>query len=100
MFGFRKKNYTPLSGGLHLGHQRTIISKTIQHFVFDILLNFQLDFERLPQFMFALHEQIGSRDENLHLSGKVFSAWLKVFRINPEFRILRLTFHRRSASKC
>ena len=22
------------------------------------------------------------------------------FRINPEFRILRLTFHRKSASKC
>ena len=27
-------------------------------------------------------------------------AWMKVFRINPEFRILRLTFHRKSASKC
>ena len=27
-------------------------------------------------------------------------AWVKVFRINPEFRILRLTFHRKSASKC
>ena len=27
------------------------------------------------------------------------SAWVKVFRINPEFRILRLTFHRKSASK-
>ena len=26
-------------------------------------------------------------------------AWVKVFRINPEFRILRLTFHRKSASK-
>ena len=26
--------------------------------------------------------------------------WVKVFRINPEFRILRLTFHRKSASKC
>ena len=25
---------------------------------------------------------------------------VKVFRINPEFRILRLTFHRKSASKC
>ena len=30
----------------------------------------------------------------------VMSAWVKVFRINPEFRILRLTFHRKSASKC
>ena len=27
-------------------------------------------------------------------------AWVKVFRINPEFRILRLTFYRKSASKC
>ena len=28
-------------------------------------------------------------------------TWVKnVFRINPEFRILRLTFHRKSASKC
>ena len=26
--------------------------------------------------------------------------WVKVFRINPEFKILRLTFHRKSASKC
>ena len=25
--------------------------------------------------------------------------WVKVFRINLEFRILRLTFHRKSASK-
>ena len=25
---------------------------------------------------------------------------MKVFRSNPEFRILRLTFHRKSASKC
>ena len=27
-------------------------------------------------------------------------AWVKVFRISPEFRILRLTFHRKLASKC
>ena len=27
-------------------------------------------------------------------------ASVKVFRIIPEFRILRLTFHRKSASKC
>ena len=29
----------------------------------------------------------------------VIKAWVKVFRIIPEFRILRLTFHRKSASK-
>ena len=27
-------------------------------------------------------------------------TWMKVFRINPKFRILRLTFHKKSASKC
>ena len=27
-------------------------------------------------------------------------TWVKVFRISPESRILRLTFHRKSASKC
>ena len=27
-------------------------------------------------------------------------SWMKVFRIIPEFRILRLTFHRKSAAKC
>ena len=32
------------------------------------------------------------------LSGDI--TWVKVFRIIPEFRILRLTFHRKSASKC
>ena len=30
---------------------------------------------------------------------QVGSTWVKVFRIIPEFRILRLTFHRKSASK-
>ena len=28
------------------------------------------------------------------------TSWVKVFRIIPEFRILRLTFLRKSASKC
>ena len=27
-------------------------------------------------------------------------SWVKVFRIIPEFRILRLTFHRKSVLKC
>ena len=27
-------------------------------------------------------------------------AWVKVYRIIPEFRILRLTFHRKSDSNC
>ena len=46
--------------------------------------------------------------QNLDMGRKettMFSAfdskltWVKVFRIIPEFRILRLTFHRKSASK-
>ena len=31
---------------------------------------------------------------------KIVSPWVKVFRMIPEFRILRLTFHGKSASKC
>ena len=30
----------------------------------------------------------------------VLTTWVNVFRIIPEFRILRLTFHRKSTSKC
>ena len=30
----------------------------------------------------------------------ILHAWVKIFRINLEFKILRLTFHRKSASKC
>ena len=39
-----------------------------------------------------------SKDERI--GEKVNNTWVKVFRINPEFRILRPTFHRKSASKC
>ena len=35
-----------------------------------------------------------------HLSPGEYNAWVKTFRIIPEFRILRLTFHWKSASKC
>ena len=30
----------------------------------------------------------------------IMEAWVNVFRIIPEFRIMRLTFHRKSAPKC
>ena len=30
----------------------------------------------------------------------VIDSWVNVFRINPEFRIFRLTFHRREESFC
>ena len=33
-------------------------------------------------------------------ASKVLKASVKVFTNKPEFRILRLTFHRKSASKC
>ena len=36
----------------------------------------------------------------LHGPHLKITPWVKVFRIIPEFRILRLTFHRKSASKC
>ena len=39
----------------------------------------------------------GARDLTFGLS---LNPWLKVFRINNEFRILRMTFYRKSASKC
>ena len=37
-----------------------------------------------------------------HKSGSDITSimWVKFFRIIPEFRILRLTFHRKSDSKC
>ena len=38
--------------------------------------------------------------DSSHTAGKFFKTWVKNFRINPEFRILRLTFHGKSASKC
>ena len=45
------------------------------------------------------------RDLNGHLvnwqiSPSTCFTWVKVFKIIPEFRILRLTFHGKTASKC
>ena len=39
-------------------------------------------------------------DNYFAVKGELFSTWVKVFKIIPEFRILRLTSHRKSASKC
>ena len=50
-----------------------------------------------------------SKSTDRHARGKILLgkiskrdtySWMKVFMIIPEFRILRLTFHRKSASKC
>ena len=43
-------------------------------------------------------EILGPVQQTCELKIKII-AWVKVFRIIPEFRILRLTFHRKSASK-
>ena len=43
---------------------------------------------------------IGSLVRKVTVLRRMSKAWVKVFRINPEFRILRLTFHRKSAPKC
>ena len=45
------------------------------------------------------HQLDESRFINVNASLDLF-PWVKVFRIYPEFRILRLIFHRKSASKC
>ena len=71
-----------------------------------------VDFEKfysefLPQFLTGCE---GIDDTQKNMLGQNFKidevewiflyTWVKVFRIIPEFRILRLTFHRKSASKC
>ena len=48
----------------------------------------------------SLVAQHGNKCQNLICWYHVNNVWVKVFRINPDFRILRLTFHRKSASKC
>ena len=59
-----------------------------------------------PQFPAAGSQQrlsIGSqggRNKVNYVQCGLFIQWVKVFRIIREFRILRLTFHRKSASKC
>ena len=44
---------------------------------------------------------IGGQIVFLYIPENLFdNAWVKVFRIIPEFRILRLTFPRKSTPKC
>ena len=48
-------------------------------------------------------EEEQGADKGPELDGRwdmITTTWIKVFRSFPEFRILRLTFHRKSASKC
>ena len=62
---------------------------------------------RLPSWKDLLHSNISFYFDSLGMDTcwflhamyfAYFIAWVKVFRINPEFRILTLTFHRKSAS--
>ena len=46
----------------------------------------------------AIMEKKFKEAEGVYLE-QVRITWVKVFRIIPEFRILRLTFHRKGASK-
>ena len=43
---------------------------------------------------------VGVESDHLSEVLLLILLWVKVFRIIPEFRILRLTFYRKSASKC
>ena len=47
----------------------------------------------------AIMEKKFKEAEGVYLEQVRIQAWVKVFRIIPEFRILRLTFHRKSATK-
>ena len=50
-----------------------------------------------------MHAHIKEYSKFAYLEGLLASfpySWVKFFRINPEFRILRLTFYGKSASKC
>ena len=51
-----------------------------------------LDVRQSMKIVFVLANSVGC-DEMLHI-------WVKVFRIIPEFSILRMTFYRKSSSKC
>ena len=47
----------------------------------------------------AKHKNVSCFEKRSSITDLIRIIWVKVFRIIPEFRILRLTFHRKSASK-
>ena len=49
---------------------------------------------------FLCHSIVFYRRQKVSQYHTASHTWVKVFRNNPEFRILRLTFHLKSASKC
>ena len=56
-------------------------------------------FARVPVYS-GIQNEIYTSYQSLNYWEVTILSWVKVFRIIPEFRILRLTFHRKSASKC
>ena len=50
--------------------------------------------------VFTNQDKSGFSRTRVKLCFNTAITWVNVFRIIPEFRILRLTFHRKSASKC
>ena len=90
---------------LHFNH---VTSLNISHnFFFQIdpkqLLEDGIRKELVQQVARALHLRLQfnpkAKVRGIVLILLILETWVKVFRINPEFRILRLTFHRKSASK-
>ena len=87
----------------HPAHLCSLISAFVIYYLQSIAVSvakqtglslFEVDFSRVMAHIWILP-----------LSGAMciwfwLCVWVKVFRIIPEFRIFRLTFHRKSASKC
>ena len=76
---------------------------TLMIFLKDFL---KLIFERNQQTMrrqkgmqISQHAKSYVNRQHKDLDQSCLTTWVKVFKIVPEFRILRLTFHRKSASK-
>ena len=55
---------------------------------------------QMPIHHLLVCQDSGERSRALLLKEMQYNDLVKWFRINPEFRILRLTFHRKLASKC
>ena len=49
---------------------------------------------------FAIFKKFDVNTSAIQVNSILVVAWVKVFRIIPEFRILRMTFHGKSSSKC
>ena len=95
---------------------RTILQGILSHKIFEHVQNFRDFFAplgdtceeftnrwRLFRDCFATHSRclypaVAKQSQSSEIGALV--SWVKIFRIIPEFRILRLTFYEKSASKC